>query len=448
MLISGALFGSVLSLLACSVLGFESPLHVPSTYAATTKTTMQELVSGPADKVENTAIGEADRAFRQGIQLEKSGQSRAANSAFHEAATLFQCYLEEDAFGHVTNMDKADCLTILSYNLIRLGFLNRDALSDPEAAINLYQMAIDMDPGNPSAVSFMGLGGSLEAAGGNKKDLTHLEQAAKAYRGALELNSKHAITLFSLAVVLERLGVSEEADAIMTRLQRQEAPISCLVDSWGYVRWHTRKTLPESLNLHLGTRDMLRLALDKAMPLIQQQRQKKAHGMVCEFGVGSGRSLRMIQEILPLDITMHGFDTFTGLPHAWGDEPIGTYSTGGVAPNIEGNVFIYKGLFKDTLGPFLEEMGDDAFLACANVDCGLYSSTLDILEAMHGRIVAGTILIFDEYICHPSWRQDEFRVCFSCCTCWPKSCLTHVCFFSLSLQAWRECCKRFGWKYE
>ena len=69
-------------------------------------------------------------------------------------------------------------------------------------------------------------------------------------------------------------------------------------------------------------------------------------------------------------------------------------------------------------------MNDDtAFLAYANIDCDLYTSTLDILEAMHGRIVQGTILVFDEYICHPTWRQDEFR-------------------------AWRECCKRFGWKYE
>eukprot|EP00980_Cylindrotheca_fusiformis_P016496 scaffold4914_cov108-Cylindrotheca_fusiformis.AAC.8 len=387
---------------------------------------LQELIRQPNENDvadSGAAMGEADRAFRQGIQLEKSGQPRAANSAFHEAATLFQCYLEEDAFGHVTNMNKGECLTLLTYNLVRLGFLNHDALSDPEAAIQLYQMAIDMDRTNPSAVSFMGLGEALEAAGGNGKDLSHLEHAAEAYRGALNLNNNSANTLFLLAVVLERLGQAEEADEIMTKIQRQEAPVSCLVDSWGYVRWHTRKKRPELLNLHLGTRDMLKLALDEAMPLIRQQRQNKAHGMVCEFGVGSGRSLRMIQEILPLDISMHGFDTFTGLPQAWGDEPVGTYSTGGIMPNIEGNVVCHKGLFGDTIKPFLEEMGDDAFLACANIDCDLYTSTLDILEAMHGRIVPGTILVFDEYICHPSWRQDEFR-------------------------AWRECCKRFGWKYE
>jgi Macrocin-O-methyltransferase (TylF) len=99
------------------------------------------------------------------------------------------------------------------------------------------------------------------------------------------------------------------------------------------------------------------------------------------------------------------------------------YSTGGIVPTLKGNVFFHKGLFRDTIPPFLERAGKDAFLAFANVDCDLYSSTLDILEAFEGRIVAGTVLVFDEYICHATWRQDEFR-------------------------AWRECCKRFGWKYE
>ena len=90
---------------------------------------------------------------------------------------------------------------------------------------------------------------------------------------------------------------------------------------------------------------------------------------------------------------------------------------------MDGNVNFHKGLFSETLGPFFESRGDTAFVAYANIDCDLYTSTLDILEGLHGRVVPGTVLVFDEYICYSSWRQDEFR-------------------------AWRECCKRFGWKYE
>jgi Macrocin-O-methyltransferase (TylF) len=114
---------------------------------------------------------------------------------------------------------------------------------------------------------------------------------------------------------------------------------------------------------------------------------------------------------------------FTGNPQAWGAEPIGAYSTGGVVPSMGQNVLFYKGLFHDTIPPFLELEGPDAFLAFANVDCDLYTSTMDVLESFQGRLVPGTVLVFDEYMAHATWRQDEFR-------------------------AWRECCKRFGWKYE
>lgn len=168
-------------------------------------------------------------------------------------------------------------------------------------------MAIEIDP-IPSPVSFEGIGTALEASGGNKRDLEHLKEAVKAYQQALKYNSKPS-TLFYMAVAMERLGQTDEAERMLESLQRSEAPASCLVDSWGYVRWHTRNTVPSMLNLHGGTRDMLKLALEAAMPLIQNQRDNRAHGLVCEFGVGSGKSLRMAQEIIPLEFELHGFDT-------------------------------------------------------------------------------------------------------------------------------------------
>jgi hypothetical protein len=39
-----------------------------------------------------------------------------------------------------------------------------------------------------------------------------------------------------MAVALERLGQTEESESILESMQRTEAPTSCLVDSWGYVR--------------------------------------------------------------------------------------------------------------------------------------------------------------------------------------------------------------------
>ena len=208
--------------------------------------------------------------------------------------------------------------------------------------------------------------------------------------------------------------------------------LSSLVDSWGYVRWHTRRTDVHQLNLHRGTRAMLQIALDAALPLLLLKQQDKG-GLVCEFGVATGRSIRLTRELLPLDTQIHGFDTFTGLPVAWGDEPAGSYSTGGAIPKMmeegggaddeKSNVVFHQGLFRDTIPKFLSTIDPGRPLAYANIDCDLYGSTRDVLEAFHGRIIPGTVLVFDEYLCHPSWRQDEFR-------------------------AWRECCKRFGWQYE
>jgi len=87
----------------------------------------------------NEVIGEADRAFRRGTQLDKSGQPRLASAAFHEAATLFQCFLElPENFEHVTNLSAEDCQAVLAYTLVRLGFINVEALSDANAAVRLY----------------------------------------------------------------------------------------------------------------------------------------------------------------------------------------------------------------------------------------------------------------------------------------------------------------------
>lgn len=357
-----------------------------------------------------TIGGEADLAFRQGLLLEKSGQARAASAAFLEAATLYQCVLNNDEFGHVTSLEKGEVVTVLAYACVRLAHLSHDALGDSKAATRLYQQAVLIDP-QPSAVSIDGMGTCIEASGGD------LQEAMAAYREANRMTPGNTKVIFHMAVALERLGEKEESEKLLEFLRRGEARDACLVDSWGYVRWHARKVPPKELNLYRGTRDMLQIALDEAMPLINEG------GLVCEFGVASGRSTRMTQELLPLSTPIHGFDTFTGLPHAWGDEPKGAYSTGGVLPNLEGEVYFHKGLFADTIPEFLQDVPKDTFLAFGNIDCDLYSSTLDILEAMHGRIVPGTILVFDEYLSHPTWRQDEFR-------------------------AWRECCKRFGWQYE
>lgn len=262
---------------------------------------MYRRVAQPADLASNdvswqTLVGQADRAFKLGTLLEKNGQYRKASSSFHEAATLYQCYLENGKdFRHVTELTPEGCLQILSYTLLRLGFLNLDCLGDSRAAVRLYREAANIDP-MPSASSYEGIANSIEASGGS------LEDALENYQKAIELQPSLRRAQFRAAVILDRLGRDQEASDLLEKLRRDEAQYACLVDSWGYVRWHTRKM--ENINLSRGSFDMLELALTAAMPLVEQG------GLVCEFGVGSGRSMRMTQEILPLGVPIHGFDTF------------------------------------------------------------------------------------------------------------------------------------------
>ena len=291
-----------------------TPARSPSTLSTTTARTMVaravDLVSG--DLSWNTLLGEADRAFRWGTQLEKNGQARKASAAFHEACTLYQCFLDSRGeFAHVTSLPESECASVLAYACLRLGFLNQDALGDANAAVRLYKESAIIDP-IPSAVSYDGMGESLEASGAGTK----LREASDAYRKALQVSPDKRPVQFRLAVALERLGEPEEAERLFEILRRSESTYSCLVDSWGYVRWHTRNIPCRALNLYRGTRDTLELALTAAMPLIDKG------GLVCEFGVGSGRSLRMAQEILPLDATLHGFDTVRRRGHGRAETPV------------------------------------------------------------------------------------------------------------------------------
>lgn len=230
-----------------------------------------------------------------------------------------------------------------------------------------------------------------------------MSQAIAAYHEARRLAPNNGNVAFHLAVALEREGLAKDADIVFENLRDGDQSNSCLVDSWGYVRWHTRRVKPRNLNLHRGTHAMFQMALNAAMDMIRD-----VDGIVCEFGVGSGRSMRMIQEMLPLNVPIYGFDTFTGLPQAWGGEPVGTYSTGGVVPQMEGDVTFFKGLFKDTIPAFLATTEIHRPIAFVNVDCDLYRSTLDILEGLQSRVVPGTIILFDEYLCHPTWRQGAY----------------------------------------
>jgi hypothetical protein len=82
-------------------------------------------------------------------------------------------------------------------------------------------------------------------------------------------------------------------------------------------------------------------------------------------------------------------------------------SAQGELPQVPANVRLHEGWFADSLPPFLA--GHAGPLRFANIDCDVYSSTRTVLWALAGRMVTGTVLVFDELIGNRSWRQDEFK---------------------------------------
>lgn len=115
-----------------------------------------------------------------------------------------------------------------------------------------------------------------------------------------------------------------------------------------------------------------------------------------EFGVAEGSSIKYWAEKLSNeDALLFGFDTFEGLPEAWGPIAKGTFSTKGRLPAVDSpRVQFIKGLFQDTLPQFELPPHD---LLIINVDCDLYSGAWSVLNSLATHIVPGTFIYFDEF---------------------------------------------------
>lgn len=125
-----------------------------------------------------------------------------------------------------------------------------------------------------------------------------------------------------------------------------------------------------------------------------------------EFGVFEGESINYIsKKIYPKMI--YGFDSFEGLPENWrpGFDK-GTFRLENL-PKTEKNTSLVKGWFNETLPKFLEENNNNC--AFIHIDCDLYSSTVTVLNLLKGKIVKGTIIVFDEFYNYPNWEHGEFK---------------------------------------
>ncbi len=182
---------------------------------------------------------------------------------------------------------------------------------------------------------------------------------------------------------------------------------------WYYSnRWHPhhallQRALDETADYITSNMSAAMVKRDDLAVLNDALRHASSDGLYFEFGVRSGRSINHIARRRP-KVTVHGFDSFEGLPEPWTGWTIDSGGFGGEGiPNVEPNVELHVGWFDDTLDPFLtEHPGDVSFV---HIDSDIYSSARTILHGLAARLRPGSIIVFNEYFNYPNWKQHEFR---------------------------------------
>lgn len=137
--------------------------------------------------------------------------------------------------------------------------------------------------------------------------------------------------------------------------------------------------------------------------------QKNISGIGIEFGVAKGRSINYLSKKIP-SLHFFGFDSFIGLPEDWiGHHAVkGSYNQRGKLPKVNSNVSLVRGWFDETIPEFLNKynMNDVLFI---HIDSDTYQSATIILNQIGPKIKTGTLVLFDEFIGYPNWKNGEFK---------------------------------------
>lgn len=116
-----------------------------------------------------------------------------------------------------------------------------------------------------------------------------------------------------------------------------------------------------------------------------------------EFGVYQGQSMEFwSNELTNAHASLHGFDSFEGLPEDWNHATgKGAFSLGGNIPQFsDTRVKLFKGWFDETLRDYQIPDHEVMFV---NVDSDLYSSARIVLAFVRAELRAGDFVYFDEF---------------------------------------------------
>ena len=202
------------------------------------------------------------------------------------------------------------------------------------------------------------------------------------------------ITNFRLKYVLYKFicGVYQLADTGRIHPVRERA-LRALQRSVDYIE----SAMPDALGLE-NQRDLIDYSLRAAC----------IDGHYLEFGVFTGGTIRYIAGHIG-SRTIHGFDSFEGLPEAWSGFSLGgkSFDVKGRLPRVPDNARLHRGFFNASLPQWLAD--NPGPIAFVHIDCDLYSSTKTIFDPVAPRLASGTVILFDEYFNYPNWERHEFK---------------------------------------
>ncbi|HAJ75373.1 MAG TPA: hypothetical protein DCM64_02850, partial [Gammaproteobacteria bacterium] len=232
-----------------------------------------------------------------------------------------------------------------------------------------------------------------------------LMPAIKCMEKTIDIDPLNMRYRFVLGMLWGYSGDTREATTHFDMVESGESLYRARLDAWRYIK-SVNKKVPTIIGSNIHA---FKLGIEAAV----------VDGLVLEFGVRFGTSIRQISTLVDRDV--HGFDSFQGLPESWHNEPKGSYSTKGVIPSVPQNVTLHDGWFEETLPEFVQQHPEP--VRFMNIDCDIYSATKTVLEVFAKQIIPGTVIVFDEYIGNEHWREDEFK-------------------------AFQEAVLKYGWKYE
>ena len=211
-------------------------------------------------------------------------------------------------------------------------------------------------------------------------DPDDLVPSIKCMKRAVDIEHSRADYRFMLGMLLDYSGNPQEAKPHFDMVENGASLYQARLGAWRYIKSANNKVPP----IIGSSVQAFKLGIDAAV----------VDGLVLEFGVRFGTSIRQIAALVDQDV--HGFDSFQGLPESWHNEPKGSYSTKGVIPPVPEHVTLHEGWFEETLPGFVKKHPEP--VRFMNIDCDIYSSTKTILEFFAKQIIPGTVIVFDEYI--------------------------------------------------